>query len=138
MLTDHLFPRPRIGNNAGKFDPEDNDRRIRHVAVDTEPDGAIRVYYTCSYDQPEHIARARLVTEGNWSEWFLTEAEPIRFPSENWEGADLPQTISRNGAAHQPEHALRDPAVYREGDRLYLLWSVAGEQGIAIGELTSD
>jgi len=30
---------------------------------------------------------------------------------------------------------LRDPAIYQEGERTYLLYAVAGESGIAIGEL---
>jgi hypothetical protein len=29
---------------------------------------------------------------------------------------------------------LRDPAIFEEDGRRYLLYSVAGEQGIAIGE----
>jgi hypothetical protein len=34
-----------------------------------------------------------------------------------------------------PVHELRDPAIYEEDGRLYLLYSVAGEQGIAIARL---
>jgi hypothetical protein len=38
------------------------------------------------------------------------------------------------GAATGPEHALRDPAVFIEAERVFLLYSVAGEFGIAIAE----
>lgn len=138
VVTDALFPRPRIGNASGNYGPEDNDRRIRHVAIDHEPDGTVRVYYTCTFDRPESIYRARLVTDGDWLTWHLVEPELVRAPTAVWEGAELPQTVSRNGAAKTPEHALRDPAVFRDGERLYLLWSVAGEQGIAIGEIIDD
>jgi hypothetical protein len=31
---------------------------------------------------------------------------------------------------------LRDPAIYQEDERTYLLYTIAGEQGIAIAELT--
>jgi hypothetical protein len=31
---------------------------------------------------------------------------------------------------------LRDPAIFRESGRTYLLYSVAGERGIAIAEMT--
>jgi hypothetical protein len=31
---------------------------------------------------------------------------------------------------------LRDPAVFEEGGRIYLLYSVAGERGIALAEVT--
>jgi hypothetical protein len=33
-------------------------------------------------------------------------------------------------------HELRDPAIYEEDGRLYLLYAAAGEQAIAIAELT--
>jgi hypothetical protein len=36
------------------------------------------------------------------------------------------------------ENALRDPAIFEDADgRVYLLYSVAGESGIGIAELTS-
>ena len=42
---------------------------------------------------------------------------------------------SSKGAAFEPANALRDPAVFRVGEEAWLLWSVAGEQGIAIGRI---
>ena len=35
----------------------------------------------------------------------------------------------------RPVNQLRDPAIYEEDGRIYLLYAVAGEQGIGIGEL---
>ena len=138
VIPDSLFPRLRIGNAIGSFDPKDNDRRIRHVAIDEDPQGNFWVYYTCSYEQPESIYRARLIISDNWQDWHLKDEVCIRRPSASWEGADLPKSISKNGPPHEPEHALRDPAIYREGDQVYVLWSVAGEQSIAIGQLIQD
>jgi hypothetical protein len=38
--------------------------------------------------------------------------------------------------ARRPEHALRDPAIFMDTDgRRFLLYSVAGEKGLAIAEL---
>jgi len=34
-----------------------------------------------------------------------------------------------------PVRQLRDPGIYRENGKTYLLYSVAGENGIAIAEL---
>ena len=48
---------------------------------------------------------------------------------------DMPLKPSARGAIDEPVHQLRDPAIYREGDDTYLLYSVAGEQGIAIARL---
>ena len=39
------------------------------------------------------------------------------------------------GESPLPVRQLRDPAVFEDEGHLYLLYSVAGEQGIAIAEL---
>lgn len=51
------------------------------------------------------------------------------------EGAGLPVRKSAAGLAKEPVHELRDPAIFVKGTRRYLLYSVAGESGIAIAEL---
>jgi hypothetical protein len=51
------------------------------------------------------------------------------------EGADLPLTKSSGGPASERLRQLRDPAIYREGKRTWLLYSIAAESGIAIAEL---
>jgi hypothetical protein len=57
-------------------------------------------------------------------------------PELRWEGADLPVLPSRAGRAPDPEHALRDPAIFEWGGRCFLLYSGAGEQAIGLAELT--
>jgi hypothetical protein len=52
-----------------------------------------------------------------------------------WEGVQQPLLPSRPGAIKGQVRQLRDPAFYTEGDTRYLLYSVAGEQGIAIARL---
>ena len=54
----------------------------------------------------------------------------------DYEGADLPLEPSERGAIHNRAHQLRDPAIFQEDGRTYLLYSVAGENGIAIAELS--
>jgi hypothetical protein len=39
-------------------------------------------------------------------------------------------------SAYGRVNQLRDPAIFREGDRTFLLYAVAGESGIGIAELT--
>ena len=60
--------------------------------------------------------------------------EVIR-PELNYEGSDLPVEASRGGHIDERVHQLRDPAIFQEGDKTYLLYSVAGESGIAIAEI---
>jgi hypothetical protein len=40
------------------------------------------------------------------------------------------------GKADTPVRQLRDPAIFCEHERTFLLYSIAGESGIAIAELT--
>ena len=42
---------------------------------------------------------------------------------------------SQGGAIDVPVNQLRDPAIYEEDDRVYLLYAVAGERGIALAEV---
>ncbi|MBW1684252.1 MAG: hypothetical protein JRS35_04245 [Deltaproteobacteria bacterium] len=56
-------------------------------------------------------------------------------PDLPWEGAELPLEPSIRGESTLPVRELRDPAVFVEDARAYLLYSVAGEQAIAIAQL---
>jgi hypothetical protein len=49
-------------------------------------------------------------------------------PEIEYEGAHLPLRASAAGAA-------RDPAIFHDGEDMYLLYSIAGESGIAMAEL---
>lgn len=60
-------------------------------------------------------------------------------PESDWEGADLLVKPSKAGAMKGREHALRDPCVFVDADqRVYLLYSVAGESGLAIAEIIDE
>ena len=107
----------------------------RHVAVLREGDG-LWVYYSSIGAAPECIRRARLDLTANWREWKVTASEDVVGPEREWEGAKLPVTASKAGEVKGLENALRDPAVFVDTDgRRYLLYSVAGESGIAVAEL---
>jgi hypothetical protein len=106
----------------------------RHVAVEPAGDG-IWVYFSNIGDAPERIRRVRCSTAGDWSTWSTTRAEEVLHPETAWEGADLDVRRSISGASRGWEHALRDPACFTEDGCRYLLYSVAGESGIAIAEI---
>jgi hypothetical protein len=74
----------------------------------------------------------------DWRQWQPDPPIDLVHPTEPWEGADQPREPSVPGPARQPVQQLRDPAVYTEGGRTYLLYCVAGEQGIAIGEVIDN
>jgi hypothetical protein len=110
---------------------------VRHVALQADDHG-LRVYYTRVGDCPETILRARIDSDdADLQTWRASQFEQVLAPEQEWEGADLPRRASVSGASSGRENALRDPAIYVEDGRAYLLYSVAGESGIAIAELHS-
>jgi BD-FAE protein len=109
----------------------------RHVAIQARGD-QVWVYYSSIGDEPERILRRRLDTMGEWKSWRTGAAEEVLSPETDYEGTDLPVVRSRWSAATGRERALRDPFVFEEAGRTYLLYSVAGESGIAIAEILGE
>lgn len=56
-------------------------------------------------------------------------------PEFDWEGVELSLEPSYRGTIMGPVRQLRDPAIFEEAGHTYLLYSVAGEYGLAIAEL---
>lgn len=107
---------------------------MRHSAVAVDGDTAL-VYYTRIGDRPERILLAAMDLRPDWTNWRPSGPVTVLEPEEAWEGGDRPLESSREGIVRGPVRQLRDPAIYREGGRSWLLYAVAGESGIAIAEL---
>ncbi|HYE21700.1 MAG TPA: hypothetical protein VEA69_24890 [Tepidisphaeraceae bacterium] len=107
---------------------------VRHVALQLTGN-RLRVYYTRIGDAPERIVRAAIDLKGDWKEWMAGPDEEVLKPEAEYEGAKLPVVASKAGAVHGAENALRDPAIFSEGGKTYLIYSVAGERGLAMAEV---
>lgn len=67
------------------------------------------------------------------------EEGPTLFtPELQYEGADCPIEPSERDSVHHRVHQLRDPCIFEDMGKTYLLYSVAGEREIAIGGLTKS
>ncbi|MBX2879272.1 MAG: hypothetical protein KTR32_05025 [Granulosicoccus sp.] len=114
------------------------EQSYRHGAILSIGD-EIFVLWSRAGDCPESILISRLITTNrDWQQWYLEQASLLHSPIAAWEGADLPLDSSSYGGIMQPVNQLRDPAIYVENHRVYLLYCIQGEQGIAIGELTKQ
>lgn len=127
-------PNPFPGSDARNAQNYNEDGP-RHVAVHLLGD-TLWVYYSNIGDAPERILRTSMAFNGDWTSWKTSAPEEVLRPEFAWEGSDAPLVKSKAGAAKGREHALRDPAIFTDAERrVYLLYSVAGESGIAIAEL---
>jgi hypothetical protein len=109
-------------------------RGPRHLAVQVDEEG-LWVYHSDIGDAPERIRRSRLDPSGDWTSWRVRATEEVLAPERDYEGAELPVRESRGGAAPGRVRQLRDPCIFREDGRTFLVYSVAGESGIAIAEV---
>jgi hypothetical protein len=107
---------------------------LRHAAVDVGGD-VLRVYYSRIGDRPERILRSDVHLTPDWSHWRASPPVDVLGPEREYEGGDRPLETSKPDEAPGRVRQLRDPAVFREGGKAYLLYSIAGESGLAIGEL---
>jgi len=125
----------RAGDPFGPFEkgPE-LFPRMRHCAVRVVRDG-LQVFYSEIGDRPERILLSDIHPVGDWRDWQPSQRLVLLQPEQPWEGADLPVRASVSGWAPEPLHELRDPAVYEEHGRAWLVYSIAGEAGLAMAEL---
>ena len=89
-------------------------------------------------ESPERIYLATIDLRPDWTQWKESEPVTLLEPDMEYEGADMPTEPSSRGAVMEKVRQLRDPGIYQEGDATYLLYSVAGEQGIALARLLED
>ncbi|MBT3268824.1 hypothetical protein HN371_16845 [Candidatus Poribacteria bacterium] len=129
------FYRSADGLTDFESGPELFSPDMRHTAVALRGD-TLHVFYSDVGDTPERILLSSIELKDDWSEWRESHATTVIEPETGYEGADLPLEPSVRGWSRDRVRQLRDPAVFAEDGRVYLLYSVAGESGIAVGEVT--
>lgn len=113
------------------------NRNMRHAAL-LKRQQRLFVFWSQVGDAPERILLSTLDISKDWSEWTESEAIEVLRPERDWEGADAPVEPSVRSVAYGHVNQLRDPGIFEDEGRIYLLYSVAGESGIAIAELFID
>ena len=111
---------------------------MRHSALLKRGD-ILHVFWSRIGDAPERILHTAINLNGDFRHWSAEnrrEFDEIHRPMHPWEGVNYPIEPSKGGSSMRPVHQLRDPAIFEEDGKIYLLYSLQGEQGIGIGELT--
>jgi hypothetical protein len=129
-----VFSRSRDGLTGFEQGPTLFTRDMRHTALKLDGD-TLSVFYTNAGDCPERILRSTIDLTPDWHDWQATPPVTVLEPETEYEGADLELAPSKRGLVMGRVRQLRDPAIFREDGRTYLLYSVAGEHGIAVAEI---
>lgn len=109
------------------------DEPMRHSAVLLDDD-LLYVVFSRVGDSPEHLRIATIHLGAPWTEWTASSSSRALLPMEPYEGGALRARPSVPGIASKPVRELRDPALYRQGQAVFLAYSTAGEQGIALAQ----
>ncbi len=132
-----VFSRSADGMSGFEEGPTLFPPEMRHSAVVVR-DGVLHVFWTRVGDAPESILWSTIKLTPDWADWTASDPVEVLRPEFDWEGAAAPLEPSRRSTAYGTVNQLRDPAVFEEGGRTYMLYAVAGESGIALAEIDWD
>jgi hypothetical protein len=124
-----------LGPNPFRDSPYAN--RVRHVALLRRGD-TMFVFFSAIGDTPERILVSRISLSGDWTTWLASAPVEVLAPATPYECSTLPLTASETGDVKVPVRQLRDPAIFEDGGRIVLFYSICGEQGIAAAEITVE
>lgn len=134
MAMPGQFHRSRDGLDGFEDGPLLFNPDMRHAAI-LKRGNALFVFWTRVGDAPESILMSRLDITGDWMGWRDEPPVTVLRPERPWEGAQAACVPSVRSTAYGMVNQLRDPAIFEEDGRVYLLYAVAGESGIGIAEL---
>jgi hypothetical protein len=134
MAMPGQFYRSKDGMHGFEPGPNLFNPNMRHSAV-MKRGGELWVFWTQVGEAPERILLSRIDLTGDWYGWKASTPIEILRPERSWEGADAPLVPSVRSSAYGQVNQLRDPAIFEENGRVYLLYAIAGESGIAIAEV---
>ena len=128
------FYRSRDGLTGFEEGPVLFSNDMRHTAVKLDG-GTLSVFYSNAGDNPERILKATIDLTPDWMDWKESDPVVVLEPEMDYEGVALPLKPSARGLTTVSVRQLRDPAIFEEDGDVYLLYSVAGEDGIGIAKL---
>ena len=127
----------RSADGLGPFEagPTPLAPSTRHTAVLVRGE-TLHVFWSEIGDAPERIYAGHINLNDDWHSWELEGKQEILRAEFDWEGGAEPVAASVAGAIYDPVNQLRDPCIFQDGDKTYLLYSACGEAAIGIAELS--
>ena len=126
----------RSSDGVARFEegPRIFNPNMRHFAMLVRGD-TLHVFWSQVGDAPERILHSTIDLSQPFEAWTDRAAQTVLHPERPWEGANEPVEPSIRSVAYDLVNQLRDPAIYEEDGRVYLLYAIGGEAGIGIAEL---
>ncbi len=134
--TDPLKP---FENGPDPFRDTPYSGKVRHVAVHVEGD-TLHIFLSVIGAAPESILHTTMSLAGDWQNWKVGPFDEVLKPEAPYECPDWPVRASEVGEIYGAARQLRDPALHVEKtaggkDKLTLLYTVCGEQGVAAADV---
>lgn len=107
---------------------------MRHAGL-LKRGNTLYVFWTRVGELQESIMVSTIDLSGDWQQWRNVGEHIVLRPEFDWEGANMPLVPSVRSTAYGVVNQLRDPAIYEEGEDIYLLYVVGGESGIALAKI---
>jgi hypothetical protein len=126
--------RSRDGFTNFETGPQLFEPNMRHTGL-LKRGNTLYVFWTRVGDVPESIMVSSIDISGDWQHWQPSEPRVVLRPEREWEGANAPLEPSVRSTAYGLVNQLRDPAIFEEGDTIYLFYAVGGESGIALARV---
>ncbi len=103
----------------------------RHCFI-KEINNKLYAFYSIVGDCPEHICYCEIICDGNNFIALINNNKSLIYPELEYEHGNMLPIKSKYGAEYKTINQLRDPYIYIENDIVYILYTICGEQGIAI------
>ena len=134
MAMPGQFYRSRDGLSRFEEGPRLFNPNMRHAGLLKRGD-TLYVFWTKVGDVPERVLVSTVALTDDWMSWRESAPAEVLRPERAWEGADAQLVPSVRSTAYGHVNQLRDPAIFKEGGRIFLLYAIAGESGIALAEV---
>ena len=113
-----------------------DDLRILHSATWVRED-SLFLFLSRKSDAPDYIILSVVPLNGDWTTRRASRPIETLRPEAPCEGIEFPMKPSKKGGGINRQE-LRDPYLFHDDDRSYLIYSVAGEMGLAIAEISIE
>ena len=86
-------------------------------------------------DTPERILHCQITLFDDPQDWRFGPVTKLLTPDVTWEGLGTDPVKSAEGSARGWIPELRDPCLFNDKGRLWLLYSGGGERGVGVAEI---